>query len=123
MVKTCCISLVVVQLRIIEGKLEAELLRITRLRAPNEAVGLILSDGSVVELPNHSDTPESNFEAHRNDLQGIIEHEENWLDIIFWHSHPHGGVGPSRVDMQHKTPLRYHLVVSLIGGIILPSWY
>lgn len=100
-----------------------ELKRITLLRAPNEAVGLILSDETVVEIPNHHIDPTSNFEAHREDILHAVENEVDLLEVTFWHSHPAGGVGPSRTDMRQKTPMTNHLVVSLKDGEIVPTWY
>lgn len=108
---------------IIEGLLEKQLLEITKARYPHEAVGVILSDQQVVELTNYSDRPEHNFEIRREELLQALSTETDLQEVVFWHSHPHGGVGPSRVDMQQKTPFRYHLVVSLVDNHVTPSWY
>lgn len=108
---------------IIEGKLEEELLSLTLKHAPNEAVGLILSDGSVVELVNHSPHPAANFEIRREDLVYHLMREEDPSKVSLWHSHPSGGIGPSRVDIQNRTPFASHLVVSLVDGVIVPTWY
>lgn len=110
-------------MRVIEGRLESDLLRLTKLRAPQEAVGLILSDGSIVELTNHSSTPESAFEVHRSQIIDALGGELNPSAVIFWHSHPSGGVGPSRTDMRNRTLFSGHLVVSLVDGDLIASWY
>lgn len=109
---------------LLEGKLEDELSKIIRAKAPQEAVGLILNEDEVVELPNHSSTPTNHFEVHKVDILGIIGHLDiDPQDVIFWHSHPSGGIGPSRTDLQQKTLFHYHLVLALIDGTIVPSWY
>lgn len=107
---------------IIEGRLEADLLRLTLERAPKEAVGLII-DGFVVELPNTHPTPESAFQVDRRDIISTLRAYPAASAVTFWHSHPAGGVGPSRIDIQHKTPFPTHLVVTLSEGEIIPTWY
>lgn len=108
---------------ILEGDLEAELHRIIRLRAPQEAVGLILEDRKVVELINHSSAPEAHFEIHRADVIAALAEETQLENVILWHSHPSGGVGPSRIDLQQRTAFPSHLVLTLIADGIIPSWY
>lgn len=112
-------------MRLIEGKLRASLLELVLKRAPEEAVGLLLHDDRIIELPNRSEHAEDSFMASRNDIIEAIR-DIDGLDlenVVLWHSHPNGGVGPSRVDMRNKTPFRYHLVVSLIDDDIVPTWY
>lgn len=103
--------------------MERELLRLALLRAPQEAVGLIRSNGKVVELVNYAPTPESHFEVKRSDVIEALDGEMDTLSVTFWHSHPAGGVGPSRTDMRQKTPFASHLVVSLVDGEATHSWY
>lgn len=110
-------------MRQIEGRLEAELLRIVQLRAPSEAVGLILSDSRVIELPNHAEKPDHHFEAHKEDVLDVLQNENDLSEITFWHSHPTGGVGPSRTDLQNRTVFPHHLVVSLVDNGLIASWY
>lgn len=100
-----------------------ELHRIIMLRAPEEAVGLILEGGRVIELPNKSETPGNHFEVHKDDVIKALGTESDSSAIIFWHSHPSGGIGPSRTDMKHKSPFPYHLVLTLLQGEMVPSWY
>jgi proteasome lid subunit RPN8/RPN11 len=109
-------------MRILEGKLRAELLRISQLRAPLEAAGLILSDDRVVELPNHAGL-EGQFAIYRADIVKLLENEFDSSDIVIWHSHPGGGIGPSRTDMKNKTLFPYHLVLALHQGDFIESWY
>jgi proteasome lid subunit RPN8/RPN11 len=102
---------------------QAELLQITRERAPLEAVGLILPDGSVVELPNHSDEPEFSFKASREDMRECLTPEVDLEEVALWHSHPGGGIGPSITDLRSKTPFLHHLVVSFVNDDLVLSWY
>lgn len=109
-------------MQIIEGQLEAELLRIVKQRAPHEAVGLIIGT-QVVELPNRSGTPEHSFELHKVDLLDALNEVVDTSAVILWHSHPSGGIGPSRIDLAQKTPFAYHLVVSLVDDALVATWY
>ena len=96
--------------------------------SPREAVGLIFSN-QVLELPNRAGKPESTFEVTRADLRwgaeklGASATDLVRGEVILWHSHPGGGVGPSLQDLRHKTPFKYHLVVALVDGDIIPTWY
>lgn len=112
-------------MRVIEGKLDREIRKLAFQRAPLEAVGLILSDDRIIELPNRAERPEELFVASRNDIIEAIEHERNihLEEVVLFHSHPGGGVGPSRLDMRNKTPFRYHLVVTIIDNDVVYTWY
>lgn len=99
-------------------------------RSPAEAVGLILPDERVVELPNRSLTAHNSFKVTSEDVKLVLEAhnfgftEQEWADLTLWHSHPSGGVGPSRTDMQNRVPGVNHLVITLnADGTSTPSWY
>jgi proteasome lid subunit RPN8/RPN11 len=119
---TLSIFLVVV-MRLIEGRLHDDLKRIILQQAPNEAAGIILTDGTVVEMSNHSNSPHNTFELNLADITSAIEKETDTSNLILWHSHPSGGIGPSRIDLRQKTAFPYHLVLSLVEGEIIPTWY
>ena len=108
---------------LVSNQTEAELHRIAKLRVPHEAVGLILPGERVVEVPNHSETPETNFVATRADMVTHLTSDMDLEEVALWHSHPGGGVGPSRTDMRSKTPFRHHLVVSIVNEDLVLSWY
>lgn len=113
-------------LHLMEGKLKTELLKIAIERSPHEAVGLILEDGRVLELPNHSGSPEDSFTVHKEDIVMLLFELMEHIDlnkVTLWHSHPSGGVGPSRIDIRNKTLFTSHLVVSIIDGDLVPTWY
>ena len=108
---------------ILEGILHTHLLQFALAAAPREAVGLILSDSTVVRLPNYASAPEHQFKVSRKDIVAALIDEEVLSEVVFWHSHPMGGLGPSRLDMKHKTLFNHHLVISVVENDIVPSWY
>ena len=99
------------------------------LRAPIEAVGLIIND-SVLELPNRSLRGQDSFQVNIDDI-GVMLTNSNispsiWQDpsmITLWHTHPAGGVGPSRQDMRQRISEIKHLVVALTQSGPVPTWY
>lgn len=112
---------------LIEGRLKQRLLYEVLKHAPNEAVGIIYQE-LVFPLKNQAEEPEKNFEIDVADLKQLIEDHGIPLRSVFehvhfWHSHPGGGVGPSRADMENKTPLKHHLVVALVDDDLVPTWY
>lgn len=113
-------------LPLIDGDLKHQLLRIVAMIAPHEAVGLLWGD-RLVTLKNASPSPEDSFAVEISEIRGVVHALEIPYDrldeLIIWHSHPAGGVGPSRFDMRNKTPLKHHLVVSLVEGDLVATWY
>lgn len=105
------------------------LTNLAKTASPNEAVGLILPDESVIPLPNRSPTPRNSFQFGVDDIRlslenaGVTLTEADWWMVVLWHTHPSGGVGPSRLDMKHKVPRLTHLVLTLDGDDVIPSWY
>lgn len=109
-------------MHLIEGLLEKQLKQIIQKRLPAEAVGLILNDGTVVELTNLAEV-DSNFQVTRKEILEALSTESSIENVALWHSHPNGGVGPSRTDMVEKTPLPYHLVLSVVNSDLVATWY
>lgn len=112
----------------INSGLLAQIESIGKHRSPAEAIGVILK-GKVIELPNRSSTPNSTFELRIADL--LIELEVNrlsiadddWLEMIVWHTHPKGLIGPSSVDMRNRLQGLKHLVVALTEEGPVPTFY
>lgn len=109
---------------------------IARNQAPLEACGIILptphEGNQVISVPNRADNPKQAFKVLGNDIRVAMG---SWLEtaesdelrqVILWHSHPNGGIGPSRIDMRAKdrkiTGLAY-LVVSLTEDGPIPCFY
>lgn len=111
---------------LLEGEGAAlELQRMSEAEAPAEAVGLLTADGRVILLTNRAEHPRNHFEVTKADILSAIRmHEiEDLSGLTLWHSHPNGGVGPSRIDMQQRLPFCDHLVVSLTETGVLFTWY
>lgn len=90
---------------------------------PAEACGVILptpfNGSQVVEVENWALDTESHFYTTGKAIAEAIHewlltatHQET-MDIIFWHTHPKGGIGPSRIDLRERVFGGHHLVVSL----------
>lgn len=83
----------------------------------------------VVTVPNRSEEPHTGFRMLGSDLHFALEHwfesapSELWREVIFWHTHPSGGIGPSRIDMQNKPPSGYNLVVAITADGPIPTLY
>lgn len=114
---------------LIVGRLRRDLLKHTLEHAPNEVGGLIIDGAHVVVIPNRAEDRTDRFEFLRSDMIkaaesfGLMVGPGLFERLALWHSHPAGGVGPSRVDMQQRLPLEHHLVVALVDGDIVPTWY
>lgn len=110
--------------------LTADIVRIGLDRAPNEACGILLPppgdifrfrshNRQVIELPNRSLSPRDSYEILGTD---IVQELINWLEnvdqadhdnMVIWHTHPSGSVGPSKGDLDHKIGDFTYLVVSI----------
>jgi proteasome lid subunit RPN8/RPN11 len=100
-----------------------------------ELCGVIVPDldgrrGShVIVVPNRAEEPHTSFRMLGSDLRFALEKwfkeadTALWREVIFWHTHPGGGIGPSRTDMQNKPPSGYSLVVSLTPEGPIPTLY
>lgn len=105
-----------------------EIVAIGQRTSPREAVGVLRGD-RVIELPNHSQNPESSFVLDMGDLVFELENlglemsSDDWLGLVVWHTHPRGLVGPSRFDMTHRVPNLTHLVVALTTAGPIPAMY
>jgi proteasome lid subunit RPN8/RPN11 len=105
------------------------IMAIAELRHPAEAVGMMIDD-QVLELPNRSLKPLSSFLFTPADIALTLQNNNIdpniWQrpgDIILWHTHPSGGVGPSRLDVQNKLQYVRHLVVTVTPEGPIPTWY
>lgn len=94
------------------------------LRAPNEACGLIIPnldqpiDFWVHELTNRSPDPTNSFVFDTAATKSLLSDPSVWEDVLIWHTHPSGGVGPSKGDLDNRHPQLHgrYLVVSLPRG-------
>lgn len=108
----------------LEPVTHAAIARIIASRAPQEAVGMLWRRPGepeiVLELSNISDEPTTSYAVRVNDiLKGIelllgddIGQTFDPGDLVVWHSHPSGSVGPSRGDMRARLEDLTYMVVS-----------
>jgi proteasome lid subunit RPN8/RPN11 len=91
-------------------------------RLPNEACGVVIPDLNIPasewvrELNNRSPDPLNSYQIDPKTVAAILLDPEVWEDVLIWHTHPSGHVGPSRDDMRRRDPRLKYLVVSLPRG-------
>lgn len=120
---------------VLEQEMVLEIARIGRLRAPNEACGLLLPTPirgrQVIELPNRSKTPHDSYEMKGEDMYLALQSvfgpevpEDIIPGLTAWHTHPNGGLGPSKFDIQNKPANLHSLVVTLMEqGMPKATWF
>lgn len=102
---------------------------IGELRRPSEAVGVIVHTNRVIELPNRSDRPHDRFLFGVEDLMMELDNnrvtmsEQDWEDMVIWHTHPGGLVGPSSLDLVNRVAPVQHLVITLTPEGPIPTLY
>lgn len=109
---------------VLEQLMIAQIADIGRQRAPHEACGLLLPTPvrgvQVVELANHAVSSTDSFEMKGAEMLQALEMifqgdvpESIIPGLTVWHTHPSGGVGPSRFDLRNKPANLSSLVVTL----------
>lgn len=88
-----------------------------------EAVGILLQNDQIILLENSSSNPQGEFLVDKQAIIDALTGVEDITDITLWHSHPEGGIGPSRIDMQQKTAFPNHLVITLVVDELVYTWY
>lgn len=89
--------------------------------APEEACGIVLLDQPkplVIQLINCSSEPETSYKLGNEELAMKLSPETPPSQVVIWHTHPGGNVGPSQQDLRQRYPhadLKY-LVVALPNG-------
>lgn len=103
----------------------AKLKELAFFHNPHEAAGIIDGVGEVFLLTNLSENPHNSFEVAKEEVINIFINKGGKFpdQSTLWHSHPSGLIGPSRLDMQHKTKFNYHLVVTIERDDIILTWY
>src|SRR5215471_12127957 len=87
-------------------------------RLPNEACGVVIPnldyppDQWVQELMNRSPDPLNNYVIDPATVAGLLVNPDVWEDVLIWHTHPSGHVGPSQNDMRQRDPRLKYLVVA-----------
>jgi proteasome lid subunit RPN8/RPN11 len=99
-----------------------QIMEIGLRRAPNEACGIVVPDLDVPaadwvhELQNRSSDPLTSYEIDTATIKQLVDDPDAWADVLVWHTHPKGGVGPSKGDMESKVQGLRYLVVALPRG-------
>lgn len=93
---------------------------------PKEACGIVIPDLKksvedwVLQLVNRAAHPTTSYEIDPEVVRGLSEDllraEQVWEDVVIWHTHPSGHVGPSEGDMRSRIEGLKYLVVSLPHG-------
>lgn len=103
-----------------------EILKLGNQAVPQEACGVLVVDYPrhyVRSLVNTSNDPERSYAVDNRELVetlvDLMESEDIVIqreDVVIWHTHPSGYVGPSRGDISAKEPTLNYLVVALPNG-------
>lgn len=112
----------------------SEIARIGELRKPNEACGVLLPvpmRGRVVwEIPNRAEDGREAFVMHSDDVVIMLQDwvDQNvehavWENVVLWHTHPSGSVGPSRADLDNRIEKCGNLVVALTPDGPVATWF
>ena len=99
---------------------------------PNETGGLLFPEplgGTWIKvLDNFAPNPTQGIHFDREQfIDGChlyVKSNDDWGHLTIWHTHPGGGVGPSRTDMRRRIKHMGNLVVALTPekqGI--PTWF
>lgn len=102
------------------------------LALPSETGGILfpepLGSSWIKVLSNHAPDPIRGIKFDREEIiQGCLPaiHElADWGKITIWHTHPGGGIGPSRADMRGRIKQMGNLVITItpeLDGI--PTWF
>jgi len=88
-----------------------------------ETCGVVTPDSQVMRLPNVSSSPANSYEIRSEDLvNALVDYcrranvelrDIDCQDVIIWHTHPNGLIGPSRRDMQYKVNGFRYVVITL----------
>lgn len=98
------------------------IMEIGQLRKPMEACGVVVPDLSeaprdwVKELTNRSPSPHNAYDIDPATITDLLAAPEIWGNVLIWHTHPSGHVGPSRGDMHARIDGLKYLVVTLPNG-------
>lgn len=93
--------------------------------APKEACGIVIPDLEVPpdqwihSLVNRSPAPENSYAIDPETIRQLVSDLQGkhlWADVLIWHTHPRGNVGPSQGDIEAKVQGLNYLVVSLPTG-------
>jgi proteasome lid subunit RPN8/RPN11 len=91
-------------------------------KIPNEACGVVVpnldqpAEAWVHELRNLSEDPLNSYAIDTNTIRHLLYDMQTWADVLIWHTHPSGHVGPSKRDWEGRVEGLRYLVVALPKG-------
>lgn len=90
--------------------------------APEEVCGVMVpqdercSFWEVHQLRNRADDRTAGYEIDPATIGQLCGNPSVWGDVIVWHTHPSGHVGPSEGDLRYAVPGVRYLVVAIPTG-------
>lgn len=98
-----------------------QILSIGQRRYPREACGVVMPPNLVCELQNKARNPRKGYEIDTEELVQVLADNMGSVslerkDILLWHTHPSGTVGPSKGDMESRIDGFRYLVVAMPSG-------
>lgn len=95
-------------------------------KLPHEACGVIIElpgESVIRQLGNYADDPTKGYKVDNTELvevlAEVIESSGHGVlrdQVVVWHTHPSGHIGPSTEDLASKVSDLRYLVVSLPNG-------
>lgn len=119
---------------VLEPDLVNTIAHIGMQRKPNEACGVITptphKGRRVFEVPNRSSLPRDSFEMSSEDIVLELRHwmannqaYARWDQLVMWHTHPGGNIGPSQTDVENRIEHCGNLVVALLDCGPHATWF
>jgi proteasome lid subunit RPN8/RPN11 len=115
--------------QVLDDRLVREIGHIGEERSPAEACGIMLptphKGKRVWELPNRSNRSNDSFVMLGSDIAMVLgDWDGPYEEIVMWHTHPAGNVGPSQADIQNRVVKFPNLVVTIRkGDKPLATWF
>lgn len=91
-------------------------------KLPFEACGIIVPDLDrpaadwVHSMHNRSEDPLNSYALDVSTIKQLVGSPDAYSDVLVWHTHPSGHVGPSKRDWDDRILGLRYLVVALPGG-------
>lgn len=97
--------------------------RLGDLRSPLETGGVLLK-GRLLELKNEA-APADQYDSYSIKMPALEAAIGNATidDVLFWHTHPAGNVGPSKMDLEGRLEGLQYMVVALTKDGAIPVRY
>jgi len=90
---------------------------------PYEACGIVVpnldrpAEDWVIPMKNRSEDPLNSYAIDVATMKALVKNDKDaWSDVLVWHTHPSGHVGPSKRDWDGRVPGLRYLVVALPTG-------